>query len=456
MPAVTFRQKAALTALENWLAHRTRFGDIPGLQVCIRRQGGVMFSRAFGYANKTTREKYTTAHAGHLASHSKMFTGCLTLMLMEQGALSIYDTAATHLPWLDKHKDKRVKHITLRDLLTHRAGVFRDGLDASFWELEKQFPTRERLQADMLSAKLVYDPNTETKYSNAGMSLLGLALEAATGMSYADLARKYILSKLPRAKLSPDFGLGPRLKHAQGYTKRLFDEQRKPLRDEPANALAPATGFCGTAEAASEFLHAYLHTDAFVPARLRREVMHLNWKVKNLTSESYGLGMGFSGTGDDVYIGHSGGYPGFGSQTRHLQGSDYTFSAVANTNDVDTMAILRTMADLLRKVETTFATDKKIEVSPVVMNKWGSWQYLVGAKTALSVMSDMPAPAESAQTLQRGRDGNWYNENANGYTHVGEPIAFIRKAGKIAAVKSGANMMYPADEFLKRARKTVE
>lgn len=455
MPPAKSQQKAALTALQNWLAHRTRFGDIPGLQVCIRKQGAEMFSEAFGYANKNTREKYTTAHAGHLASHSKMFTGCLTLMLMEQGALSIYDTAATHLPWLNKHKDKRAREITLRDLLTHRAGIFRDGLDAGFWELEKAFPSRAQLQADMLSAKLVYDPNTETKYSNAGMSLLGLALESATGMTYTELAQKYILSKLPRARLSSDYGLSPRLKHAQGYTKRLFDEQRKRLRDEPANALAPATGFCGTAEAASEFLHAYLLTDTFIPARLRRDVVHLNWKVKNLTSESYGLGMGFSGAGDDLYIGHSGGYPGFGSQTRHLKGSDYTFSVVANTNDVDTMAILRTMADLIRKVETAFATDKKIEVSPVVMNKWGSWQYIVGAKNALSIMSDMPTPIESAQTLERRRDGAYYNENANGYSNVGEPVTFIRKGGKITAVKSGANMLYPADEFLKRAKKTL-
>jgi CubicO group peptidase (beta-lactamase class C family) len=455
MPAAKSMQKAALTALENWLAHRTRFGDIPGLQVCIRQNGAVIFSRAFGYASQTTQEKYTTAHAGHLASQSKMFTGCLALMLMEQGALSISDTAATHLPWLNRHKDSRAKDITLRDLLTHRAGIFRDGLDAAFWELEKPFPTREQLQADILAAKLVYDPNTETKYSNAGMSLLGLALESATGMEYADLAQKYILSKLPRAQLSPDCGLRPGMKYAQGHTKRVFDEQRKQLRDEPANALAPAAGFCGTAEAASAFLHAYLNTDTFIPARLRREVMHLNWKVRNLTSESYGLGMSFSGVDDDIYIGHSGGYPGFASQTRHLKGSDYTFSAVANINDVDTMAILRTMADLIRKAETLFADDKKIDVSPVVMNKWGSWQYLVGSKIALSIMSDMPTPIEGAQTLERGRDGAWYNEKANGYTNVGEPITFIRKGGKIAAVKSGSNMLYPADEFLKRAKKTL-
>ena len=455
MPAANPRQKAALTALENWLAHRTRFGDVPGIQLCIRNKGAVMFSKAVGFANVAKGEKYTTSHAAHLASHSKMFTGCLTLMLMEQGALSIYDTAATHLPWLNKHKDTRAREITLRDLLTHRAGIFRDGLDAAFWELEKPFPSRDQLQADMLSAKLVYDPNTETKYSNAGMSLLGLALEAATGMDYASLAQKHILSKLPRAQLSPDYGLRPRMKFAQGYTKRIFDEQRKELRDAPANALAPATGFCGTAEAASEFLNAYLNTDTFIPARLRREVTHLNWQVKNLTAESYGLGMGFSTAADDIYIGHSGGYPGFGSQTRHLKGSDYIFSAVANSSDIDTFAIMRTASDILRKVETVFADEKKIDVSPVVMNKWGSWQYITGAKTALSIMSDMPTPLDNAQVLQRGRDGNWYNEKANGYSNVGEPVTFIRKTGKITAVKSGANILYPAEDFLKRAKKTV-
>ncbi len=454
MPAPTRHEKAAFAALDTWLAHKVRFGGLPGVQVCARKNGAVVFNKAYGFANTAKREKYTTRHAGHVASHSKMFTGCLTLQLMDQGALSIYDTAALHLPWLDRHKDKRVREITLRDLLTHRGGLFRDGADASFWEQEKPFPDRAQLQAETLAAKLVYDPNTETKYSNFGMGLLGLALEAATGTAYADLFAQHILPKLPGAILTPDYAARPRIKYATGHSRKIFDDQRRQLRNEPANALAPATGFCGTAEATSQFLHTYLQTDKLLPLRLRRDVAGLNWKVKNMASESYGYGMVFSGVGDDVYIGHSGGYPGFGSQTRLLKGSDYIFSAVLNTTDFDSFAIIRTMADVIRKVETVFAKEKKIEVSPILMNKWGAWQYIVGAKTALSLMSDMPTPADAPQTMERRRDGAYYPEKANGFTNVGEPVTFIRKAGKIVAARSGANMLYTAEEFLRRSKKT--
>lgn len=455
MPAPTRHEKAAFALLDDWFAHRTRFGGVPGMQVCIRKKGSVVFSKAYGFASLKTREKYSTAHVARIASHSKMLTGCLTLQLMEQGAVSIYDTASAHLPWLTKHKDKRVRDITLRDLLTHRSGLFRDGLDAAFWELEKPFLSRDQLRENVLAAPLVYDPNTETKYSNIGMSLLGAALEAATGETYAQLIGKHILPKLKGAALSPDYDRSQKSRYATGYTRSLFDNERKPLRHARADALAPATGFCGTAEAASQFLYTYLETDRLLPLRIRREVAHLNWKVKNLTSESYGLGMGFSGAGDDVYIGHSGGWPGFGSQTRLLKGSDYVLSAIANANDVDMMAALRTAADVIRKVESVFAAERRIEVSPVLMNKWGAWQYVVGAKTALAIMSDMPTPSDNFQTLERRRDGAYYTEKSNGYTNVGEPVTFLRKSGKITAVKSGANTIHSTEEFLRRSRKIL-
>ncbi|MDI1227453.1 MAG: serine hydrolase [bacterium] len=454
MLAPTRHEKAAFAVLDDWFAHRTRFGGAPGLQACVRKKGAVVFSRAYGFANLRKQEKYTTVHAGRIASHSKMFTGCLTLQLMEQGALSIYDLASTHLPWLGKHNDKRVRDITLRDLLTHRSGLFRDGLDAAFWELEKPFLSRSQLRDNVLAASLVYDPNTETKYSNIGMSLLGMSLEEATGETYAQLVEKHILPKLKGATLAPDSGLNAKMKYATGHTRSVFDNERKTLRSLPAAAFAPATGFCGTAEATTQFLHTYLETDKLLPLRIRRDVARLNWKVKNLASESYGLGMGFSGAGDDVYIGHSGGYPGFGSQTRLLKGSDYVFSAIANANDFDTFSILRTTADIIRKVETVFADEKKIEISPVLMNKWGGWQYIVGAKTALAIMSDMATPADNTQILERRRDGAYYTEKANGFTNVGEPVTFLRKSGKITAVKSGANTIYTTDEFLRRSKKT--
>ncbi|HYD17146.1 MAG TPA: serine hydrolase domain-containing protein [Patescibacteria group bacterium] len=455
MPSLTPTQKAAFTAVEHWLNHKIRFAGLPGIQLAVRQEGELLYSRAFGFANEEAGEKYTTSHAGHLASQSKMFAGCLTLQLMQAGALSLHDLAATHLPWLKKHKDKRFQEIALRDLLTHRAGLFRDGLDGSFWELEKPFLSREQLKAEILAARLVFDPNTETKYSNVGLALLGLALEAATGESYADLVQKHILAKLKGALLMPDRGLRANTKYASGYSGRIYDGKHLPLRMEPANALAPAAGVCGTAEGASQFLHAYLFTDAFLPVALRREVAHLNWKVKNVPTESYGLGMLFSGIKEDVYIGHGGGYPGFTSQTRVLKDSRLVLSAVINTNEFNPFNAVRTTADLLRKVETTFPGEKKLEVTEPMMNKWGATLYVIGAKQALVLPLDGWTPAEEAYLLDRQKDGSWNTDKTGGFTNVGEPTEFIRKAGKVMMVKSSAQTTYPPDEFLRRSRKTI-
>lgn len=451
----------AFEVLDKWFEFRARYGGIPGLQVAIRKRGELIYSKAFGYANLNRERPYTPRHLGHIASHSKMFTACATLQLALSGALSVNDPVADYLPWLKKHRDARVKDITLRDLMTNRSGLFRDGTDSSFWEMERPFLTARQLQNAVMGADLVYDPNTVTKYSNIGFGLLGMALEAATGKDYHALMEGLVLSKLPGALLMTDYerarGRG-RVHYADGHSKRFYRGRRRIFRHAATGALAPATGFCGNMEGTTRFLSDLYFSDIFLPRTLRRDMMGMSWPVRNAQSEYYGLGTQINMTQGNTYTGHSGGYPGFTSQTRHWQGSDYIFGAIVNANELFSYSMIRSIAEVVRKVADSFPETewRRLEVTEPMMNKWGSSVYILGRHRALGIPLETWQPADEAFILDRRKDGGYYCDRITGYASLGEEVHFLRRNEKVYAVRFGGHTAWNRKTFLKRAHKAFE
>ncbi|BBB90930.1 MAG TPA: serine hydrolase domain-containing protein [Methylomusa anaerophila] len=235
MDRMTAIESVALGVLNKWFFFCATHFDIPGFQICIRRKGRIIFSQAYGFANLRDNRPYTTDSLGHLASHSKMLAACVTLQLQQDGVLNILDPLTRYLPWLLQHNDKQFREITVRDLLTHRSGLFRDGADGYHWALERPFPNEKELIEEVLQTALVYPPNTVTKYSNIGFALLGLVLQVASGLSYKELVRKMTLGKLQQQSLFADYIADNPGDFADGHSKKLYAGQRKIFRHVPAN-----------------------------------------------------------------------------------------------------------------------------------------------------------------------------------------------------------------------------
>lgn len=74
----------------------------------------------------------------------------------------------------------RIARATLGRVLSHSAGIVRDGRASGQFSGRRGFLDAEELLAD-LQAPPAIEPNTRFKYSNHGYGLIGLALEAVTG-----------------------------------------------------------------------------------------------------------------------------------------------------------------------------------------------------------------------------------------------------------------------------------
>jgi D-alanyl-D-alanine carboxypeptidase len=117
---------AALDYIPRWLEFQMESSQQPGCMIAVAHHGNVVLERAFGSANLKTGEELTSRHRFRVASHSKTFTAAGIMLLREQGKLKLDDTAGQFVKGLHP----AVARATIAQLLSHTAGLVRDGDDA--------------------------------------------------------------------------------------------------------------------------------------------------------------------------------------------------------------------------------------------------------------------------------------------------------------------------------------
>jgi len=105
-----------------------KVGLHPAIALCIRRRGEIILDRAIGHARGNSPQdpegtplvKATPNTQYNFFSGSKSVTAMLIHLLQEEDQLHVDEPVATFIPEFAK---RRKHNITIRDLLTHRAGI---------------------------------------------------------------------------------------------------------------------------------------------------------------------------------------------------------------------------------------------------------------------------------------------------------------------------------------------
>jgi D-alanyl-D-alanine carboxypeptidase len=184
-------------------------GGPPGVIAVVQR-GQHREVHTFGVANVRTGRPMRIHDRMRVASAAKAFSGAVALSLVSEGKLSLQDTIGERLPELPEAWSK----VTLRQLLNHTSGIPDFSLDRDFQEalvasLTKA-PPPEELLSFVEDEDLLFDPGSEYHYSNSDNIVVGLMVEAATGMSYEDQLREQVYSPLGLSMTS--LPRGPNLK----------------------------------------------------------------------------------------------------------------------------------------------------------------------------------------------------------------------------------------------------
>ncbi len=160
--------------------------------ILAAREGNVLISRSFGFADFRNHTPLTPNTPFQLASISKTFTAAGVLMLQHQEKLHIDDQVIVYIP------EFPYPQMTIRQLLTHTSGI-----QNYMWLVERYWnqphsPNNE----DMLHLfvnyprPLNFTPGRRFGYSNTGYAFLGLLIERVSQKSYAEFMQHHVFDPL--------------------------------------------------------------------------------------------------------------------------------------------------------------------------------------------------------------------------------------------------------------------
>jgi CubicO group peptidase (beta-lactamase class C family) len=423
--------KPALDYIPRWIEFQMQASQQPGCLLAIAHRGKVVLERAFGHANLSTGEALTPRHRFRIASHSKSFTAAGVMKLREQGKLKLDDTAGQFVG--DLHRD--VSRVTIAQILSHSAGLIRDGSDSGFFADRRPFPTAAQVLTD-LKGPLVIAPSTRLKYSNHGYALAGMIIERITGEPYAKWIKREIIDAAGLTETTPDM---PKrgTPFARGHTGRILLGRRLVIPgDMSLNAVTPAGGFVTTAADLARYF-AQLSPRAktrVLSTASRREMVRRQWRNPNSAIEGYyGLGI-MSGTlnGWD-WFGHTGGLQGYISRTCVLPSQELSISVLTNSIDGWAGVWVDGIMHVLQAFARNGAPSRKVK-------DWsGRWWTLWGAVDLLpmgnKVMVASPGfvnPLFDAGELEITGRTTGRIALTHGYGSYGEPVRCVRaKSGRL-------------------------
>ena len=187
----TLAQQSALAGFDQSVAKAAQDWRVPGLAVAVVKNGEVVFSKGYG-VRELGKPAAVDAHTLFaIGSTTKAMTAALIGMLVDEKKLSWDDPVVKHLPWFQLGDPYLTREISVRDLLTHRAGL---GNADYLWYGQATEP-REILRRVRLLPP-AYSVRSSFIYQNVMYAAAGAVIEAATGQAWTDVIRSRLFEPL--------------------------------------------------------------------------------------------------------------------------------------------------------------------------------------------------------------------------------------------------------------------
>lgn len=154
--------------------------------VLVSQNGRIIYEKAYGYANADFKILNRLDTRFGIASVTKPMTGIILNRLAEEKKLAPEDKISKYIPDFPNGEK-----ITIQMIRAHRSGIPHRVMRP---EEEALAYTSAEFIEKVKQAKLAFEPDAQRLYSSAGFSVLARIAEIASGKSYAELLRQYVLA----------------------------------------------------------------------------------------------------------------------------------------------------------------------------------------------------------------------------------------------------------------------
>ncbi|NTU94705.1 MAG: beta-lactamase family protein [Bacteroidales bacterium] len=179
---------------------------IKGASLAIMKDEKLIYTKGYGWADEGMNVRVEPRHIFRIASVSKLITAVGIMKLIEDDSISLKskvfgEGGILDLPQFQNISDKRIKSITIEDLLRHRGGFTLGAGDPMFitTTISKRMsldsvPSPDDVIEYAISRRLGFAPGNGTRYSNLGYVILSRVIEQVSGKPYEDYIKERILN----------------------------------------------------------------------------------------------------------------------------------------------------------------------------------------------------------------------------------------------------------------------
>jgi CubicO group peptidase (beta-lactamase class C family) len=312
--------------------------------ILVARDGRPIVSKGYGMANYELNVPNTPQTAFRLASITKQFSAAAIMQLQERGKLSVTDPICKYLD----NCPAAWQPITIRHLLTHTSGIPNYTLFPGFFETTAvQSHTFTGFVDVFRDKRLDFAPGERFAYSNSGYYLLGLIIERALGVPYADFLHDNIFVPWEMKNSGYDDSETLVPNRANGYRWNGKSFANAPYWS--TSILFSAGGPYSTTEDLLRWERS-LTTERMLSKKSLDEIFtpFKSGFGSPFTEDGYGYGWGIRKSGQRQSIYHSGGVSGAVTYIARFPFERVTVIVLSNNGNVSTGRIARAIVDRFR------------------------------------------------------------------------------------------------------------
>lgn len=178
--------------LDELIQNTLKTFDVPGMSVGIIKDGKIIYSKGFGVRSLATKQPMDDTTLVGIASNSKGFTCTALAILADEGKLNWDDKVSKFIPEFQMYDPYVSQNVTVKDLVTHRAGLGLGQGDLMF------FPEGGNLTVNDIVHNVRYlkpeNPfRTTLDYNNIMFIVAGEVITRISGLSWAEFIEQKIM-----------------------------------------------------------------------------------------------------------------------------------------------------------------------------------------------------------------------------------------------------------------------
>ena len=190
--------------MDSYVAKAVRDWHVAGLSIAVVKDGRIVFAKGYGVRELGKPAPVDTSTMFAIASTTKAMTAAAIGMLVDEGKVRWDDPVTKYLPTFQLYDPYATREVTVRDLLTHRAGL---GNADYLWDLS-DLPTAEIMSRVRL-VKPAYSMRSSFIYQNVMYMMAGEVIRAASGMPWEKFVETRIFQPIGMKSSVPSLSLVP-------------------------------------------------------------------------------------------------------------------------------------------------------------------------------------------------------------------------------------------------------